>query len=536
MAPFACPVLPPAGQLGQPFFSKDRTPFGDEPLPVFGVIVADPELLWRDVEDASLPVFGQPPPVVHRRDRHVSAVPDDVDYPGVGVDLIYLVQVLGVLGTLVPDYPASRAGHLLGEEVVDREPAEVPQVLVVAVRPQVPRQRVPNLQLPGDRKGAGEARDGPGVDGYLLPVVAASEETPLLSAGDLGVVAQAVAQPGSARAHLSGHEEHRVVIPRIDSLPPPGDGTGRRDGGARGPHGRLVGEHRPDQPVEPLVLQPVIAQVLDDAFEVHDEDYSGQHFSWSALQLDSTSAFLHSFGQNAVKPGVEFRAQAGDGRDLDPEVGAELGGEGVGRRVEQELWPLFRCGFLAPEPAVDVAGRVGYGEDQARQVRHHAGPEELVEDELVYVVASEIVEGAAFVGMDYDRAWLVDDPVPSLNHLLAPAQVLSEVRLPERELFPDRAAQAGAHVVEGGGAASLGRWQRQVLRMVLDLLLPPFESGDGQVADERTGHDAGVRPGDVPAVDRGDARIFPQVLDHSGQPPFVERHGVLDGQGHVLPG
>jgi hypothetical protein len=35
-----------------------------------------------------------------------------------------------------------------------------------------------------------------------------------------------------------------------------------------------------------------------------------------------------------------------------------------------------------------VAGRVGYAEDQARQARHHAGPEELVEDELVYVVAS----------------------------------------------------------------------------------------------------------------------------------------------------
>src|SRR5215210_6657144 len=112
VAAFPRPVLPPAGQLGQPLLRKDRTPLRQEPLPIFGVIVADAKLFRREVEDAPLPVSGQPPPVVHRRDRHIPAVPDDVDYPGVGVDLVYLVQVLGVLGALVPHYPASRAGHL----------------------------------------------------------------------------------------------------------------------------------------------------------------------------------------------------------------------------------------------------------------------------------------------------------------------------------------------------------------------------------------------------------------------------------------
>src|SRR5215204_5326832 len=152
---FPDPVLPPAGQLGQPLPREDRTPLGEEPLPVFGVIVADPELLWCEVEDALFPIFGQTPPVVHRRDSHVPAIPDDVDYPGIGIDLVYLVQVLGMLGALVPHYPPSRTGDLFGEEVVDREPREVPQVLVVTIRPQVPRQRVPGLQLPGDREGAG---------------------------------------------------------------------------------------------------------------------------------------------------------------------------------------------------------------------------------------------------------------------------------------------------------------------------------------------------------------------------------------------
>src|SRR5918998_412531 len=122
-------------------------------------------------------------------------------------------------------------------------------------------------------------------------------------------------------------------------------------------------------------------------------------FGASALKTAS-----HPFGENAVEPVVELRAQAGEGRDLAPQVGAELGGEGVGRRVEKELWPLFRSRFLALEEAIDVAGRVRYAEDQARQVRHQAGPEELVEDALVYVGAPEVVEGAALVGVDDDRA------------------------------------------------------------------------------------------------------------------------------------
>src|SRR5215212_3882972 len=161
-----------------------------------------------------------------------------------------------------------------------------------------------------------------------------------------------------------------------------------------------------------------------------------------------------------MEPGVEFGAQAGDGGDLAPQVGAELGGEGVSRRVEQEYWSLFRRRVLTPEQGVDVAGRVGYPQDQARNVRHQAGPEELVEDELVYVVAPEVVEGAALVGVGDDRARLVDDLISRLNHLLAPTQILGEVCLAERELLPDRAAQAGAHVVEGGGAAPVGRRQR----------------------------------------------------------------------------
>src|SRR5215210_3830519 len=192
---------------------------------------------------------------------------------------------------------------------------------------------------------------------------------------------------------------------------------------------------------------------------------------------------LHSFAEDAVKLCVEFRARAGEGRYLATQVGPELGCKGVGRRVEQVFWPLLWCWLLAPEEGVDVASRVGYAEDQARQTRHHAGAEELVEDELVYVVAPEVVEGAALVGVDDDRARLVDDRVPCLDHLLAPTQVLGEFRHPERELLPDRAAHAGAHVVEGGYAPPLGRWQALVDLAVLDLLLPPLGACDGEIAD-----------------------------------------------------
>ena len=57
VAALARPVFPPAGQLGQPLLGEDRTPLGQEPLPVLGVIVADLELFRREVEDAPLPVL-----------------------------------------------------------------------------------------------------------------------------------------------------------------------------------------------------------------------------------------------------------------------------------------------------------------------------------------------------------------------------------------------------------------------------------------------------------------------------------------------
>src|ERR687893_1545435 len=95
-------------------------------------------------------------------------------------------------------------------------------------------------------------------------------------------------------------------------------------------------------------------------------------FGASALKTAS-----HPFGENAVEPVVELRAQAGEGRDLAPQVGAELGGEGVGRRVEKELWPLFRSRFLALEEAIDVAARGRDAQARAPQGPPPAGPPEL---------------------------------------------------------------------------------------------------------------------------------------------------------------
>ncbi|MCD6055005.1 MAG: hypothetical protein K0Q96_2197 [Rubrobacteraceae bacterium] len=66
------------------------------------------------------------------------------------------------------------------------------------------------------------------------------------------------------------------------------------------------------------------------------------------------------------------------------------------------------------------------------------------------------------------------------------------------------------------------------MRCVPDLLLPPFGVRDGKVADQRPGHDAGVGPGDVAAVDRGDPAVILQVLDHGDRAvPCGELRGAV---------
>jgi len=40
--------------------------------------------------------------------------------------------------------------------------------------------------------------------------------------------------------------------------------------------------------------------------------------------------------------------------------------------------------------------------------------------------------------------------------------------------------------------------------------------------------------GDLADVDPGRQLVAVQILDHSGQPPFVERHGVLHDEGNIL--
>src|SRR5215207_295262 len=152
--------------------------------------------------------------MVHSRDRDVPTIPDYMDHPSVRVDLVYLVQASGVLGTLVSHDPLARSGDLFGQKVVYREPGKGAQILFVAVRPPVPGELVPYPELLGDRQRPGKARNWTRVDGYLFMVVVPPEKAPLLAAGYLWVSVQGPTEPGSSGAHLASYKKDLFVLPR----------------------------------------------------------------------------------------------------------------------------------------------------------------------------------------------------------------------------------------------------------------------------------------------------------------------------------
>src|SRR4051812_46682725 len=72
----ADPVAPPVGKLAQTLLGEYRSAASQEPLTVLQVCVSFLELLRRQLEDPSLLILRQTPPVLHGRDCNVSSVSD----------------------------------------------------------------------------------------------------------------------------------------------------------------------------------------------------------------------------------------------------------------------------------------------------------------------------------------------------------------------------------------------------------------------------------------------------------------------------
>src|SRR5918998_3070533 len=229
---------------------------------------------------------------------------------------------------------------------------------------------------------------------------------------------------------------------------------------------------------------------------------------------------------------AQERSQAGgepaaSGGEVEPELGC--GGVAGGDERGTPAGPL-----VDQEPPAEV-GRGEEGVEEERGEGRHGGEaEEVEEEQALRIVAAQVVEGAALVGVDDGGARLVDERVAPGDGPRPPPQVLPEARAPEGDLLPHRAPQAGAHVVEEGDPATFNRRQRPVAFRSSCVLHPSLEARGGRIRDEHAGQRAAPRAGDLAPVEPGDQGVVLEGFDHGGQPAVVERHGVLHQQGHVL--
>src|SRR5215211_1016139 len=163
------------------------------------------------------------PGVVHRGDRRVPAVADDVDDSGLGVDLGYLLHGLrGEQRRLVAHHPLAGLGELSYEEVVDGHAGEVVQVLVRVVVPAPDRPLYPEPQvLRVQHRVVERAGRPPGVHPlYGLSSPTSAEKPPLALAEDLRVGVEDPHQPGGPGFLLTDDEEHRRAPLPSPQLPP----------------------------------------------------------------------------------------------------------------------------------------------------------------------------------------------------------------------------------------------------------------------------------------------------------------------------
>src|SRR5215211_452528 len=152
------------------------------------------------------------PGVVHRGDRRVPAVADDVDDSGLGVDLGYLLHGLrGEQRRLVAHHPLAGLGELSYEEVVDGHAGEVVQVLVRVVVPAPDRPLYPEPQvLRVQHRVVERAGRSPGVQPlYGLFSPAPAEKASLSPAEYLRVRVEHPHQPRGPGLLLADDEEHR---------------------------------------------------------------------------------------------------------------------------------------------------------------------------------------------------------------------------------------------------------------------------------------------------------------------------------------
>src|ERR671913_2436310 len=153
--------------------------------------------------------------LVYEGDRLVPAVPDDVDHPGFGVDLVYLLhEPRTEQGCLVAHDLLAAPGKLCGQEIVRGQPDEIPCVLVGVSVPAPHGAFDPEPQVLGAEQGVVQRAGlllGLCLGQYFPPVLFA-EEPAFALAEYLGMGVERLHQPRGARLREPDDEENRHLL------------------------------------------------------------------------------------------------------------------------------------------------------------------------------------------------------------------------------------------------------------------------------------------------------------------------------------
>lgn len=160
---------------------------------------------------------------------------------------------------------------------------------------------------------------------------------------------------------------------------------------------------------------------------------------------------------------------------------------------------------------------------------------ELLKKLSFHIVATKGVDAAPLVRVKDSRTGFVYQLSAGLDDLPRPAEVLAEAAPSEWYLLPHRTPEAGVHVVEGGESPLLLGRQTTIFFSGKAKLLCALFSGGRHAADEDASERSGRRMRSLSPVHPRHPLVATQVLDHRSEPVLVERHGVLHGEGNVLP-
>src|SRR5918997_2375700 len=193
---------------------------GEHPLSILGEFLRAPavglapgQFLGREPVRAA--PLGAVALLVDEGDRLVSAVSYDVDHPGFGVDLVYLLdEPRAEQGCLVPHDLLAAPGELRGQEIVRGQPDEISYVLVGIPIPAPHGAFDPEPQVLGAEQGVVERAGllfGLCLGQYFPPVFLA-EEPAFTLAEYLGMGVEGLHQPRGAGLREPDDEEHGHLL------------------------------------------------------------------------------------------------------------------------------------------------------------------------------------------------------------------------------------------------------------------------------------------------------------------------------------